>query len=94
MFLKTKTLKSTGNSLGKIEHLKQKIEHADAIFIQESDSINIFRILLRNMALRICIPVDFIRSKHSKNIGHIGAGIFTLIDIWTLRNQFIRDYTN
>ncbi len=33
MFLKTKTLKSTGSSLGKIEHLKQKIEHADAILI-------------------------------------------------------------
>lgn len=74
-----------------IEILKAAINGAETIIIGAGAGLsssagyeysndrfkNIFTTFMKNTVLRICIPADFIRTKRRKNIGLIGADIFT-----------------
>lgn len=94
MFLRTKINKSIKNFSSNIDILREKLkrpmlflleqeqgfQQLQDSLIQENVLINIFLISRINMALKTCIPGDFILMLLLRNIGHIGQDIYTSID--------------
>lgn len=103
MFLRKKIGKSTTDCWKEIEKLEKQIQQADAIIIGAGAGLSTsagfhyagerFKEYFGDFANRYhfidMYSGGFIHMRHWKNIGHIGADIFTSIDIWMHRIRFI-----
>lgn len=89
MFSKIWTKKSTAVCSTQIDKLRRALDEADTVIIGAGAGLstsaglnyagerfkNIFLISQTNTVFRICIPAVFIRIRHRKNTGRIGAAI-------------------